>query len=319
MITLLKNKNLVVIAAALFTTTLVSCDKDENPASTTVVNAITNNGYSTLASLATTAGLIDTLNATGPFTVFAPNNDAFTGVTAPTGAALANLLRYHIIRGQALSAANVLSLSNGNLVRVVMANGDSVFVRASSAGVFVNGVRVTAPNLTADNGVVHGVNRILFPPTGNLVETANSTPGFDSLVKAVVRVSGSGVPANLNVATILSTLNAITVFAPTNQAFADLFANAAFPFRNIDQIPVDVLRTVLLHHAVTSRAFSNDLANGTIAMANGTNITVSGVGTANLALKGSSTVFDNTAAGVTRTDIMTRNGVIHAINKVLIP
>lgn len=133
--------------------------------------------------------------------------------------------------------------------------------------------------------MVHGINRILIPPTGNVVETAISTPGFDSLVKAVIRVSGTGVPANLNVATILSTLNGITVFAPTNQAFADLFANAAFPFRNIDQIPVDVLRTVLLHHAVTSRAFSNDLANGNIAMANGTNITVSGVGTANLALR----------------------------------
>lgn len=139
MISLIKNKNLVVIAAALFTTTFVSCKKDDKPASTTVVNAIANNGYSTLASLATTAGLIDTLNGAGPFTVFAPNNDAFTGVTAPTGAALANLLRYHIIRGQSLSAANVIALSNGQLVRVVMTNGDSVFVRASSTGVFING------------------------------------------------------------------------------------------------------------------------------------------------------------------------------------
>jgi uncharacterized surface protein with fasciclin (FAS1) repeats len=200
-----------------------------------------------------------------------------------------------------------------------MANGDSTFVRASAAGVFVNGVQVTTPDLTADNGVVHGIGRILFPPTGNIVETAIATPGFDSLVKAVVQVSGAGVTGANNIANLLSTLNGVTVFAPTNQAFAALFANPAFPFRNIASIPNDVLRTVLLHHAVPARAFSNDLANGTIPMANGSNLTVAGVGTANITLQGSETVFNNANAGISATNIMTRNGVIHVINQVLIP
>ncbi len=309
----------ILLASAFGMATFTSCQKDD-PAATpeTIVDVLSTNGYSTLVSLAGTAGLGGTLSGPGPFTVFAPENGAFTGVTAPTGAALTNLLTYHVISGQGLTAANVLALSNGNLVKVIMANGDSTFVRASSAGVFVNGIQVTDADKQADNGVIHGIGRILFPPTGNIVQTAISTPGFDSLVKAVVKVSEGATGAN-NIAELLSNLNGVTVFAPTNAAFQALFANAAFPFRQINDIPNDVLRTVLLHHAVPARAFSNDLANGNITMANGSSLTVAGVGTANITLKGSETVFNNTDAGIASTNIMTRNGVIHVINQVLIP
>lgn len=309
-----------LLLAAFSLVVFTGCEKDNSDAETsTIVDVLNTNGYTTLTNLAVTANLGGTLTSDGPFTVFAPANDAFNGVTPPTGTALSNLLTYHVIGGQGLTAANVLSLSNGNLVRVTMANGDSTFVKASSAGVFVNGVQVTAPDLSADNGIVHGIGRILFPPTGNIVETAIATPGFDSLVKAVVQVSGAGVTGANNIANLLSTLNGVTVFAPTNQAFAALFSNASFPFRQISEIPNDVLRAVLLHHAVPSRAFSNDLANGTITMANGTNLTVAGVGTASISLQGSETVFNNTNAGIANTNIMTRNGVIHVINQVLIP
>jgi uncharacterized surface protein with fasciclin (FAS1) repeats len=318
----LKSKSFLglLLASSMGAFTLTGCEKDNADAvPETVVDVMTTNGFTTLTSLAITANLGPTLSGTGPFTVFAPANGAFNGITAPTNTALSNLLTYHVIAGQGLSAANVLALSNGNLVRVTMANGDSTFIRASSAGVFVNGVQVTTPDLAADNGIVHGIARILFPPTGNIVETAIATPGFDSLVKAVVQVSGTGVTGNANIANLLSTLNGVTVFAPTNQAFAALFANPAFPFRQISAIPNDVLRAVLLHHAVPARAFSNDLANGTIAMANGSNLTVAGVGTNNISLQGSETVFNNTNAGISSTNIMTRNGVIHVINQVLIP
>ncbi len=317
---ILKSFGSVMLATSFLATVFTGCDKDDNdPAPTTVVDALSNNGYSTLVSLATTANLGTTLTSDGPFTVFAPSNDAFTGVTAPTGAALANLLTYHVIGGQGLTAANVLSLSNGNLIKVTVANGDSIFVKASAAGVFVNGVQVVNADLSSDNGIVHGINRILFPPTGNIVETAIATPGFDSLVKAVVQVSGAGVTGADNIANILATGNALTVFAPTNQAFAALFANPAFPFRQISEIPNSTLRAVLLHHAVPARAFSNDLANGNITMANGSALTVAGVGTSNITLQGGETVFNNTNAGIAATNIMARNGVIHVINQVLIP
>ncbi|HSK14421.1 MAG TPA: fasciclin domain-containing protein [Phnomibacter sp.] len=305
---------------ALAMVTLVGCKKeDNNTPPSTIVDVLSNNGFSTLTSLAVSANLGGTLTSTGPFTLFAPSNDAFNGVTAPTGDALTNLLTYHVIGGAGLSASDVVGLSNGNLISVTMANGDSVFVRASSNGVFVNGIQVNQADLRADNGIVHGIGRILFPPTGNIVETAINTPGFDSLVKAVVQVSGAGTTGMDNIAQVLSTLNGVTVFAPTNDAFAALFANQSFPFRSISEIPNDVLRTVLLHHAVTSRAFSNDLQNGTIAMANGSSITVSGVGTNNIILAGSGTVFTNTGAGIPATNIMARNGVIHVIDRVLIP
>lgn len=317
-------KVVLLFTATLFIGTVISCKKkkEDPPASNTVVDVVVNNGYSTLATLVTNAGLIPTLNGTGPFTVFAPSNAAFTGVTAPTGTALSNLLLYHVIAGQGLTAAQVITLSNGNLIKVTMANGDSVFVKAGAPGVFVNGIQVTTPNLTGTNGIVHGIGRILLPPGGNIVQTAQSVTGgpaaLDSLVKAVVRVS-TGATGMDDIATVLSTVNALTVFAPTNQAFADLFADATFPFRQINDIPVATLRTVLRHHVVAARAFSNDLANGNVGMFNGTNATVAGVGGASITIDGSGTVFNNVPATIVGTNIMARNGVVHVINKVLIP
>jgi uncharacterized surface protein with fasciclin (FAS1) repeats len=311
------------LAAIVLSAAVTGCKKKEDPpAPNTVVNVVANNGYTTLATLVSNnTAVLNTLNGTGPFTVFAPSNAAFTGVTPPANTT--SLLQYHVIAGQGLTAAQVIALSNGNLIKVTMANGDSTFVKASNAGgVFINGIQVTTPNLTGTNGIVHGIGRILLPPAGNIVQTAQSVTGgpaaFDSLVKAVVRVSTGATGAD-NILEVLSNTNALTVFAPTNQAFADLFANAAFPFRQINDIPVATLRTVLRHHVVAARAFSNDLANGNLGMFNGTNATVAGVGTASITIDGSGTVFNEVPAGIVGTNIMARNGVVHVIGKVLIP
>ncbi len=315
----------LLFAVTLFIGTVSSCKKKKTdpPVANTVVNVVANNGFTTLGALVTgNANVLGILNGTGPFTVFAPSNAAFTGVTAPTGAALENLLKYHVIAGQGLTAAQVIALSNNNLIKVTMANGDSVFVKAGAPGVFVNGIQVTTPNLTGTNGIVHGIGRILFPPAGNIVQTAQSVTGgpsaLDSLVKAVLRAS-AGASGLDDIATVLSTVNALTVFAPTNQAFADLFADVTFPFRQINDIPVATLRTVLRHHVVAARAFSNDLANGNVGMFNGTNATVAGVGAASITIDGSGTVFNNVPATIVGTNIMARNGVVHVISKVLIP
>jgi uncharacterized surface protein with fasciclin (FAS1) repeats len=329
----MKRTNLFRYAALALCTvavsaSVVSCKKkDDPPAPNTVVNVVANNGYTTLGGLVTgNATVLNFLNGTGPFTVFAPNNAAFTGVTAPTGTALVNLLQYHVISGQQLTAAQVIALSNSNLVKVTMANGDSTFVKASSAGVFVNGIQVTQANLTGTNGIVHGIGRVLLPASGNIVQTAQAVTagptGLDSLVKAVLRASAGATGAD-DIATVLSTTNALTVFAPTNQAFADLFANTSFTtatgFRQINDIPATTLRVILRHHVVAARAFSNDLANGPLGMVNGSNATVAGVGTAAITIDGSGTVFNEVPAGILLTNIMARNGVVHAISKVLVP
>lgn len=311
------------LAALVLSAAVTGCKKkkEETPAPNTVVNVVANNGFSTLATLVTSNNaVLTTLNGIGPFTVFAPSNAAFTGVTPPSNTT--SLLQYHVIAGQQLTAAQVIALSNGNLIKVTMANGDSTFIKASAAGVFVNGIQVTTPNLTGTNGIVHGIGRVLLPPAGNIVQTAQSITGgpaaFDSLVKAVVRASAGGTGMD-DILSVLSNTNALTVFAPTNQAFADLFANAGFPFRQINDIPVATLRTVLRHHVVAARAFSNDLANGNLGMFNGTNATVAGVGGAAITIDGSGTVFNEVPAGIAATNIMARNGVVHVITKVLIP
>jgi uncharacterized surface protein with fasciclin (FAS1) repeats len=311
------------LAAIVLSAAVTGCKKksEDPPAPNTIVNVVVNNGFSTLGTLVSNnAAVLSTLNGTGPFTLFAPTNAAFTGVTAPANTT--SLLQYHVIAGQQLTAAQVIALSNGSLIKVTMANGDSTFIKASAAGVFINGIQVTTPNLTGTNGIVHGIGRVLLPPAGNIVQTAQSITGgpaaFDSLVKAVVRASTGGTGMD-DILAVLSNTNALTVFAPTNQAFADLFANAGFPFRQINDIPVATLRTVLRHHVVPARAFSNDLANGNLPMFNGSNATVAGVGGAAITIDGSGTVFNEVPAGIAATNIMARNGVVHVITKVLIP
>ena len=125
-------------------------------------------GLSTLATAVTEAGLVETLRSEGPFTVFAPTNEAFDAL--PEGllgellepaniGLLQDLLLYHVVSG-----AQVLSTDLNFFQRVEMANGDRTFVFRTSRGVFVNFSRVVAADVLATNGVAHVIDRVLIPP-----------------------------------------------------------------------------------------------------------------------------------------------------------
>jgi uncharacterized surface protein with fasciclin (FAS1) repeats len=300
-------------------TFLSSCDDDNDtpppaPAVNNLAKVLTDSGYSTLVSAVGTADLTAVFTGVDKYTVFAPANSAFTGLTLPTDkAALGTILKYHVVAGD-LKAADVITLSNGNLVKVNAASGDSLWVKASAAkGVFVNGIQVIRPNMNATNGVAHGLGKVLLPPAGDIVETAIAAK-FDSLAKAILRANGAGGDP-----TLLNTLKTgrLTVFAPTNAAFTDLLAT--LKLTNINDIPIATLVAVLKHHVTGGRVFSNDVAdNLQIDMVNGTKATllVSG-GVASI--KGSNTVLAGPTAKITATDIVAKNGVIHVIDKVIIP
>lgn len=304
----------LVTGAALF---LTSCDKDDDvtPAPTnTITDVVVNNAsYSVLKEAVVKANLSSTLSGTGPFTVFAPDNAAFasSGITSATVASLSStqlsdLLLYHTIGSKILAAG----VPAGPNAKVVTAGGDSVFVTNKAAGVFVNGIQVAQADIAADNGVIHRLARALNKPTGNIVATAQAA-GLDSLVKAVTRANNAagGDP------TLISTLSnaTITVFAPTNAAFTQLLA--ALGTNNIDNIPVATLLAVLRYHVVGGRAFSSDLANGSLAMLAGGNTTISLTSGATIRGNGNGT----NASNITATNIMCRNGVVHLIDRVLLP
>ena len=294
---------------------IAGCKKDAPaPVSNTITDiVVAGDNFSTLEAAVLKANLQTTLNGSGPFTVFAPDNAAFTasGITTATlnsltSTQVSNILLYHTI-GAKIMAADVPAGPNA---KVITAGGDSVFVTKNTNGVFVNGTKVNTADVTADNGVVHTLSAVLMPPSGNIVETAIAS-GLDSLVKAVLRANNApgGDP------TLAATLGSakITVFAPTNAAFTQLLS--ALSLTRIDDIPVATLLAVLRYHVVGGRAFSSDLANGSLTMLASGNTTVSLTGGAKITGNGNG----GTASNITAVNIMCRNGVVHLIDRVLLP
>lgn len=310
-------RSILLTAATGATIFFAACKKsDPAPVSNNITDVVSNTAsYSVLKEAVVKANLASTLSGAGPFTVFAPDNAAFASagitsstVTALSATQLSDLLLYHTI-GSKIPAASVPAGPNA---KVITAGGDSVFVTKNAAGVFVNGIAVAQADIAADNGVIHRLSKALNKPSGNIVATAQAAgSGLDSLVKAIVRANNApgGDPNLINT---LSTAT-ITVFAPTNAAFTQLLG--ALSLTDINQIPVGTLLAVLRYHVVGGRAFSSDLTNGSLTMLAGGNTTISL--TSGATIKGNGNGAN--ASNIIGTNIMARNGVVHVIDRVLLP
>lgn len=292
-----------------------ACKKSSNNPSTnqqTITTIVSNNAnFSLLKTAVVKANLATTLNGTGPFTVFAPSDTAFSGsgITASvintlTPSQLNTLLLYHTIPAN-IPAANVPAGPNA---KVITASGDSVFVTKNANGVFVNGIPVTQADIMASNGVIHAIARVLIPPIGNIVQVAQSDTTFSYLVAAVLRASQGSV----NVAAVLSGPGPFTVFAPTNAAFrAAGFATV----NDINNADPATLTSILTYHVIAARVFSSDLTQGAQPTTlNSEKLTIS--------LTGGATVKGNgntVASNIIAANIMATNGVVHVIDRVLLP
>lgn len=312
-------KNLMMVAAIggfIFTGT--SCKKDDpapTPDNTITGKVVADANFSTLEAAVLKAKLETTLQGAGPFTVFAPDNAAFTasGITSLDGlteAQLKKILLYHTLAAKVMAA----DVPAGPNAKVTTANtpGDSIFVTKNASGVYVNGIKVKTADVAADNGVIHVLEKVLLPPSGNIVATAQANlggdNGLDSLVKAIVRADAAAP----GLITLINS-NVLTVFAPTNKAFRDLLG--ALTLSNIDAIPIATLQAVLTYHVKAGRAFSSDLANGNLAMFAGGNTTIA-VSAAGATIKGAS---NPSASNIIATNIMATNGAVHVIDRVLLP
>lgn len=303
--------------ASLLALSIISCNKDDDPQPTptdpTLAEvAASDTSFSFLLAAATRAGLADELAGPGPLTVFAPTNNAFrtagfatqADVESADAAVLGAILTYHIIAGK-VEAADV---PVGPNAAVTVLSGGTVYTTVNSNGVFVNGVEVVTADVAASNGVIHVIEKVLIPPSGNIVETAVASADFTYLVAAVLRASEGAT----DVAAVLSGTGPFTVFAPTNQAFI----NAGFAtIADIEAADPDDLAAILTYHVIAARVFSSDLTDGAMPA------TVNG-GTVEIGLSGGATVTgasNSTASNIVATDIMATNGVIHVIDQVLLP
>ena len=256
--------------------------------------------HNALVAAIVQADLLSTLQGDGPFTVFAPTDQAFTdaqidlnALDTPEGKdALTNILLYHVVDGEVPSSAvtDCLSTDAVNSDPLSFSVGDNVMV---------NDAIVTAADVAASNGVIHVIDKVLTPTKTprDIPRTAQCTGVHNSLVDAVLQ------------AELLTTLQGpgpFTLFAPTDQAFIDA---------NIDLADFDTpegkasLANILQYHLISGEVLSGDLTDGMVATAvNGDELTVdltSGV--------------KINEATVTNPDVATSNGVIHVIDKVLMP
>jgi len=150
-------------AAATATTEAMEEEMTED----TVVDIAVNNGFNTLVAAVQAAGLVDTLSGDGPFTVFAPTDEAFAALPEGTldalladPEALAEILTYHVVSGKVL-AADVVGLTSATSVQ-----GSDIAIEVVDGGVVLNGsANVVTTDVEASNGVVHIIDAVILPPT----------------------------------------------------------------------------------------------------------------------------------------------------------
>ena len=258
--------------------------------------------HNSLVAALAHAELVDTLSGDGPFTVFAPTDQAFTDAgidladfnTDEANQTLVDILTYHVVSGEVLSSA----LTDGMSVETL--NGDNITIGVGD-NVTVNDATVTQADVVSSNGVIHVIDKVLLPPEdgpGDIPTIASSTGVHNVLVEAIIQ-------AGLLYA--LSDEGPYTIFAPTDQAFIDAGINLS-DFTGEDGIAA--LGNVLSYHVTMGTVLSGDLTNNQlVTMLNQQQVRV-GV------TPGGVIVND---ASVTQADVVASNGVIHVIDKVLMP
>ena len=275
------------------------------PETTTVVDVIVNSDVHTLLEAAVgAAGLVDALNGEGPFTVFAPTDDAFIALATALDVTaedllgldeLADILLYHVVGAQVLST----DLADGATATTL--NGSDVTVTINDDGIFINDAQVTVADIVTDNGVVHVIDAVLVPPTPYTVVDVIVDSDVHTLLEAAVGAAG-----------LVDALNGegpFTVFAPTDDAFIALAT--ALDVTAEDLLGLDELADILLYHVVGAQVLSTDLSDGATATTlNGSDVTVE--------IDCEGNIFINDAQ-VTVADIVTDNGVVHVIDAVLLP
>ncbi len=285
----MRNLLIAVLLAALSTTAWA----DGSGALNIVETARAAGNFNTLLAAVDAAGLTDALSGEDHLTVFAPTDDAFAALPEGTVAALLEdipqltaILTYHVVPGankaEAVVGATWHETLQGQALKVSV--GESVMIDDAT---------VLATDVMASNGVIHVIDKVILP-RANIVETATEAGSFGTLLAAATAAG---------LVDTLSNGGPFTVFAPTDDAFG------ALPEGTVEALLNDIpsLKKILTYHVVPGRVLSTDIT-GDLESLNGT------------------LAVGRTAAGVTiagsnvvAADIIAANGVIHVIDKVMIP
>jgi transforming growth factor-beta-induced protein len=287
----------------------------EEPAAKNIVEIAAEDGrFTTLVAAVQAAGLAETLSGEGPFTVFAPTDEAFAALPEGTLESLllpenkqqlTDILLYHVVPGKVM-AEDAIAL-DGQMADTAL-EGKQIAIKQDMGSVYLNeNAKVIITDIEASNGVIHVIDSVILPPsedaameTSDIVDTAINDGRFTTLVAAV------------QAADLVDTLKGegpFTVFAPTDDAFA------ALPEGTLDTLLMpenkQQLTDILLYHVVPGKVMAADVVDLTSApTALGKDATVK---------VEDGKVFLNDNVEIIITDIETSNGVIHVIDSVLLP
>ena len=292
----------LIIASLLIATVPMTVSADETQDIPT--NAANTGNHNSLVAALNHVNLTSVLEGTGPFTVFAPTDAAFTAAgvdlndfdTDAENDTLRDILLYHVFSGSVPASA----VTDG--MEATMANGDNVtFTVAPTGAVSVQGANVTTADVNASNGIIHVIDQVLLPPVdtpatpGSFVEVASST-GVHTLLVEALNVTGLGSELSMG--------GNFTVFAPTDAAFGAAGVDLAFIQ---DESNVDALAYILANHVVEGVVMAADVTDGTDV------ITLYGALVTTTVANGAVSIA---GATVTTADVATDNGVIHVVDAV---
>ena len=284
------------VAFALISSTSFAFDKN------IVETAVEAGKFKTLAAALTAAGLVDALKGEGPFTVFAPTDEAFAKLPKGTvetllkpenKGKLAAILTYHVVPGKVM-AKDVVKLSGAKSL-----NGQRIDVKVDGSKVTVDGANVVATDIATSNGVIHIIDSVILPSDETLTAVADKAGKFKTLL-AAAKAAG-----------LVDTLNgekSLTVFAPTDESFAKLPKGTVESLLKPEN--KDKLVAILTYHVLDGRVYSED------ALAAKSAKSLQG-GTVAISVKDGAAYVNG--AKILATDIDAGNGVIHVIDSVILP
>lgn len=300
---------LIKLTLIVVTSTIMfSCSDDDSSSQNNSITdiAVANPNFSILVDALNRAGLAETLDQNGSYTVFAPTNDAFMDFLDANGfeslndvpvATLTQVLLNHVVSGTNLSSGlttgYIKTLAKGSASST---NTLSMFINTTS-GVRLNGVSsVITADIMADNGVIHVVDAVIGLPT--IVTHATANPNFSTLASLLTQQE------------LVGTLNGtasspFTVFAPLNSAFDTATLNLYSGLSSSQKT------AVLTYHVIAgANVLSNAIPSGPITTLETGTFTISGTVI---------TDEQSRATNIVATDVQASNGVIHAVNQVLLP
>lgn len=267
-----------------------------------VDTAVAAGQFKTLAAALQAADLVDALKSDGPFTVFAPTDDAFAKLPKGTletllkpqnKGTLQDILKYHVVAGK-LEASAVTRQSGATTL-----NGQRVDFAATGGNVMVDGARVTKADIACSNGVIHVIDSVILPASDNIVTAAQNAKVFNTLLTAV---------KHAGLADTLANHGPFTVFAPTDEAFAKLPAGTLQGL--LEPHNRDQLARILKYHVVSGRVYATD------AVSAGKADTLAGQ---KVHIKTHGDEVRVNEARIVSTDLDASNGVIHVIDTVILP